>query len=99
MEFDLKSKAALLAAVSALGLSLGLTLAAPASADDESPKEELRAGKPQSTQTKGGSTQFKFRSNQSKSTAMTPAGAQQVKGGSNQMKIKGGQQVKGDKPQ
>jgi hypothetical protein len=96
MERDV-NKAALLAAVSALGLSLGVTIPKTALAD-ESPKEHSYQ-KPTSQQIKIDGAYLKHSSNQIKGES------DQVKGESHQLKldsqhIKGeGQQIKGESQQ
>jgi hypothetical protein len=89
MERDV-NKAALLAAVSALGLSLGVTIPKTALAD-ESPKENHYV-KGESQQIKYGNQQIKGESQQLK------YGSGQIKGESNQIKY-GGQQIKGENNQ
>jgi hypothetical protein len=94
MESDAKGRAALLAAVSALGLSLGVTIPSHATAD-ESPKANP---KPQSRQIKIDSHQLKIESHQLKyDSAQIKLESRQDKWRSESHQIKGeSQQIKID---
>ena len=100
MEAETKRRAALLAAVSALGMSLGVTVPSRA---DESPKEnryatpggdhprtESRQLKVNSQQLKGESQQLKIDTQHIKGQSQQlKGGSQQLKGESQQLKIDG----------
>ena len=110
MESDFNGKAALLAAVSALGLSLGVAIPASAAPDDH-PTVQGTA-KSGAVQDKGGSSQIKFYNSQIKGDAQIQddsrsSGGQKVTGESRQNKLSGpnqqpgpaSQQIKGESRQ